>query len=168
MDGCDNGNEESMITDGGMDGGMDGGTDWWSDGADERREGKMQKEIKESLVYGRTDGRIDGMMGERRRPGWKSKGKRGAGGVEVVVWGWWGGPVFKHGGIRASQRREINGASLSVTVALCARRSVIKQPPPPPHHPRTATHTHTHLAPEWGSDPVLFRTGTLSSATLSV
>lgn len=77
-----------------MDGRMGGGMDWRSDGADERRDCRwrrvclesVQKEIKESLVYGRTDGRIDGMMGERRRLGWKSKGKRGAGGVEVVVW----------------------------------------------------------------------------------
>lgn len=52
------------------------------------------------------------------------------------------GGLLKRSGIQASQRKEINGVCLSVTVALCARRPLVKCTP------------HIwHKGGAWGTNP---------------
>ena len=57
-----------------------------------------------------------------------------------------GGGLLKHTGIQASQKREINGVCVSVTVALCAKRPLVKPPPHIWHERRAWGDNHLSLS----------------------
>lgn len=118
------------------DGRLNGQTDRWLNGVNEMHDWWLKisfpkcREINKRLVYSLTDGRIDGMIGERRCWRQKKKKEREDGGL------------LKH---PASQRKEINGVSLSGSVALCAKLPFIKHTPHIWHKSRA-----------WGTSSSLF------------